>query len=141
MKRFMGLLFTCVLVFACAPPNEPVQLAFEDAWVRVMPPGSKMTAGFGRLVNRGADEIIITAWSSDDFGDVSLHRTVTEDGISRMRSVSQLNISPGSEQVLEPGGFHLMLMRPVLSERQTVRLDVQLSDGRHFVFDLPVERR
>lgn len=106
-----------------------------------MPPGSKMTAGFGRLVNTGTDEMIIAGWSSDDFGDVSLHRTVTEDGISQMRSVAQLKISPGSEQVLEPGGFHLMFMRPVVADRQTVRLEVELSDGRHFIFDLPVIRR
>ena len=100
-----------------------------------------MTAGFGRLVNTGTDEMIISGWSSEDFGNVSLHRTVTEDGISQMRSVSQLRISPDSEQVLEPGGLHLMFMRPVEADRQTVRLDVELSDGRHFRFDLPVERR
>jgi copper(I)-binding protein len=141
LKRFIGLLVTCAFLHACAPSNQPVQLVFEDAWVRAMPPGSKMTAGFGRLVNTGADEMIIAGWSSDDFGNVSLHRTVTEDGISRMHSVSQLTISPDSEQVLEPGGLHLMFMRPVEADRQAVKVDIELSDGRHFIFDLPVERR
>jgi len=141
MKGIAGLLAILVLLLACTPSNQQSQLEFEDAWVRAMPPGSKMTAGFGRLVNTGTDDLSIAGWASDSFGVVSLHRTVTENGVSRMRSIPELTLSPGSERVLEPGGYHLMFMQPVEGDRQVVRLNVELSDGSQYVFDLPVERR
>jgi len=141
MMQKMGLLVAFLLIAACSPSNQQSPLVFEDAWVRAMPPGSKMTAGFGRLVNTGTGEITITEWTSNDFADVSLHRTVNQDGVSRMRRVPELSLSPGDEQVLEPGGFHLMFMRPATGDRRTVSLTVKLSDGRQFSFDLPVERR
>jgi len=140
MKQ-VGLLITAVFLFACTPSNQQPQIVFEDAWVRAMPPGSRMTAGFGRLVNTGTSEIVIAEWTSDDFENVSLHRTLNQDGVSRMRRVPELRLSPGAEQVLEPGGFHLMFMQPVPGDRQMVRLKVELSDGRQFSFEMPVERR
>jgi copper(I)-binding protein len=140
MKR-TSVLFLVLLLIACKGPDPEARLVLEDAWVRAMPPGSGMTAGFGRLANVGGGEAVISGWASEDFGKVSLHRTVNEDGVSRMRAVPELRLPAGSELILEPGGYHLMFMRPADRERPNVRLRVELADGRQFDFELPVERR
>ncbi len=114
---------------------------FENAWVRAIPPGSMMTAGFGKLINNGPEEIEITGYSSPQFASVSLHRSVLEDGVSRMEEVPMLSIGAGSEVELAPGGFHLMLMRPLQKDAKLVLLHIDVSPDRRFSYELPVERR
>jgi copper(I)-binding protein len=118
-------------------------LEFDGAWVRAMPPGMAMTAGFGTLRNPGQEAIEITSFSSDEFGDVSLHRTETIDGVSRMRAVPSLRLEPGESVELAPGGYHLMLMMPAgtVSAGQEVAVEMRAADGRSYRFLLPVERR
>lgn len=118
-------------------------LVLDDAWIRAMPPGMKMTAGFGQLRNTGPDAVELTAFTSPQFGDVSLHRTELEDGVSRMREIPALVIEPRATLALEPGGYHLMLMMPAapLAAGQTVIVDMIAGDDRVFRFEMPVERR
>jgi len=118
-------------------------LSFEAAWIRAMPPGMNMTAGFGRFHNTGAETIELTAFASPQFGDVSLHRTELVDGVSRMREVPSLVIAPGESVTLGPGGYHLMLMMPLepLAPGARVIVEVSADDGRLFRFELPVLRR
>lgn len=118
-------------------------LEFEQAWVRPVPPGMKMTAGFGTLHNRGSEAIALTSFTSESFGDVSLHRTEKVDGVSRMREADELLVEPGNSAVLEPGGYHLMLMMPKAEVQPGMAVIITMSanDGRRFRFDVPVERR
>ena len=118
-------------------------LAFNGAWVRALPPGVGMTAGFGTLVNSGGEPLEITAFSSPQFAEVSLHRTETVNGVSRMREVPTLLVEAGAAVELAPGGYHLMLMKPSASPEpgQSVTLHFTTAEGRDFQFEVPVERR
>lgn len=102
-----------------------------------------MTAGFGRLVNQSAVPLEITVYTSPAYFDVSLHQTVLEDGVSRMREVPVLTIPPGSEVELAPGGYHLMLMNPTQAAlpRDWLVLHIEAAGGQRYSFELPVERR
>lgn len=102
-----------------------------------------MTAAFGTLNNPGKKPIVFNSFSSLSFGDVSLHRTQSVDGVSRMREVDELRVAPGESVVLEPGGYHLMLMMPGsdLEPGQTVHIVMSTDDGNSYGFDVPVERR
>lgn len=118
-------------------------LAFDGAWVRALPPGMGMTAGFGTLVNSGDEPLEITAFTSPQFAEVSLHRTETVDGVSRMREVPTLRVEADASVQLAPGGYHLMLMQPTgpLATGQTVTVRMATADGGDFEFQVPVERR
>ncbi len=96
-----------------------------------------MMGGFGRIENRCAEEVAVIAASSAQFVDVSLHRTASEDGMSRMRPVPRLQVASGTVAVLEPGGLHLMLMQPraPLEAGDTVSVTLKLEGGR----ELPAE--
>jgi hypothetical protein len=140
---FLALALVLVSVAACRSSSEPAEPSFEDAWVRALPTGSGMTAAFGTLNNPGPDAVEIVGFTSPEFGDVSLHRTELEDGMSTMREVRTFRIDPGSRLVLEPGGYHLMLMMPAADVQpgQSVVLVMNLADGRTFSFRVPVEKR
>jgi len=143
IKVYCLWLVFVILLASCGPKNEPEGPLFEDAWVRAMPPGMKMTAGFGHLRNPGSESIELTAFSSPSFGDVSLHRTELVDGVSKMLEVPVLVIGPGKDVLLEPGSYHLMFMMPTAEFQadQVIRIDMHGSDGQVFSFDAPMERR
>ncbi len=136
---------TAVSIFlaGCSPPAVEQTLRFEDAWIRATAPGSVTTAGFGRLVNHTGVELEITTYSSPDYRDVSLHETVIENDVSRMREVPGLSIPAGGEVELAPGGYHLMLKMPTHASgpHDRVVLHIEEAGGQRFSFELPVERR
>jgi copper(I)-binding protein len=132
-----------IFLAACGPREDLSGPGFEEAWVRPLPPGMKMTAGFGKLHNPGDTEMVFTSFSSPSFGDVSLHRTEQVNGVSKMREVPELRLAAGESVVLEPGSYHLMLMMPTgeIQPGQTITITMTADDGRIFGFDVPVERR
>ena len=138
MKKLIQYLgaavYAVILSWASATAAGQVDLAFEAAWIRAMPPGMKMTAGYGRFRNTGTEAVELVSFSSPQFGEVSLHRTDIVDGVSRMREVTALSIAPGEIFELEPGGYHLMLMVPAtpIAEGQRVTLQVTARDGTRF---------
>jgi copper(I)-binding protein len=142
-RSFLPACIALMLLGICTAAAADSQLTFDAAWIRAMPPGMKMTAGFGRLHNAGSDTIQLTAFASPQFGDVSLHRTELVDGVSRMREVPALTIAAGETVELAPGGYHLMLMMPSgpLEVGHKVALEMKSSDGGVFTFEAAVERR
>ena len=142
-KAFVPSMVTAVCLWSLALAAGEQQLRFADAWVRAVPPGMGMTAGFGTIRNEGPDDIELTAFSSPEFGEVSLHRTEEVDGVSRMRDVPSLTVPSGAAVELAPGGYHLMLMKPLhkLEAGQPATLRMTAEDGRVFTFEVPVERR
>ncbi|MBB1472413.1 copper chaperone PCu(A)C [Luteimonas sp. MC1782] len=103
-----------------------------DGWLRPPPVPMPMLAGFARIVNPCATAVQVVAASGAGFGRVEIHETTLADGVSRMRAVPSLAIAAGGEAVLEPGGLHLMLMRPVATPvaGQRAVLRFVLADGR-----------
>jgi copper(I)-binding protein len=101
-----------------------------------------MTAAYGELQNNSTGTIRLIAYDSDSFSSVSLHQSIVENGVSRMLEQTDVQIAAGEILTLQPGGLHLMLMRP--SGKILVGNEVEIgiqSDGQRFVFKLPVEAR
>ena len=61
---------------------------------------------------RGADEADSLRSATTDVADaIQIHETVVSDeGTMSMRSVPRLELPAGGQLVLEPGGYHLMLV-------------------------------
>lgn len=139
----VSIFLAALLLAACTPEPEGPALTFESSWIRAVPPGHGMTAGFGRLANHGAEDIELVSFGSPTWADVSLHRTELVDGVSRMREVKSLTVPAGGAVELAPGGYHLMLMMPSgpVAEGDSVTLTMAAADGRTFLLEVPVERR
>lgn len=121
---------------AALPAHACPGLVVEDAWIRAAPAGATMTAAYARLVNRGREPLVIDGASGDAFAGAELHRTVLENGRYRMTQQA-LTLAPGARAALEPGGWHLMLMRPSrpLAAGDAVLLALTCGkQGREFTF-------
>ncbi|MEN1958059.1 copper chaperone PCu(A)C [Luteimonas sp. MJ204] len=118
---------------ACAP-------RVVEGWLRSPPMPMPMMAGFARIENPCATGVEIVSAHSDAFASVELHETRVVDGVSRMREVPRLAVAADGEAVLQPGGLHLMLMRPVapLQSGGSARVEFTLADGRSIGADFEV---
>jgi copper(I)-binding protein len=128
--------------FAAAPAFAADCLPkVEGAWIRMPPAGLPMMAGYARISNPCKAPLAIVGAHSAAFADTSLHETRIENGMSRMRATRALRLAPGGSAVLEPGGFHLMLMNPAkpLHAGDRVAIEFTLQDGRRF--SAPFEAR
>lgn len=111
-RLFAGLLalgLGCGALSACARECAP---QVRDGWVRLVPGGMPMHAGFGRIQNACPAPVTIVSADSPSYGSVELHETLIVRGVSQMRAVPQLRIAPDQAAVFKPGGLHLMLMQP-----------------------------
>ncbi len=108
------------------------KLGITDAWIRAAPPGATMMAGYATLGNSGDAPITILTTQSDAFRMASLHETVIQEGVSKMRELHRLVIAPGESVALVPGGKHLMLMQPrhEIGVGEKVEVLFLLSDGK-----------
>ncbi len=133
------LLLSASAAVGAAPACAPV---IEKAWVRAAPPGASSLAGYLVLHNGCTTAVEVVGVESRDFGMPMIHRTEQVDGVSRMRPAGRLVVAAGAELRFEPGGLHLMLMKPLrpLAEGDRARLRLVLADGRRIYAEVPVRR-
>ncbi len=88
-------------------------------WSRATPRGASVGAGYLVIENRGAtaDRIMNVSVSREIAGRVEIHEMAVTDGVMRMRPLPRgIEIAPGMNARLEPGGLHIMfvdLKRPL----------------------------
>jgi copper(I)-binding protein len=97
------------------------------------------SAAYMVLRSRGGADTLIAA-ATDVAEVVELH-TVERDGdIMRMRPVTQIEVPAGGSTMLQPGGFHIMLigLRRDLQAGETVRLTLTFANAGDVVVEAPV---
>ncbi|UFN50382.1 copper chaperone PCu(A)C [Roseomonas sp. OT10] len=67
-------------------------------------------AGYLTLRNGGSEADRLVGASSPAAREVQIHVTREENGVMRMRPVEAVDLPPGQEVALAPGGLHLMLL-------------------------------
>lgn len=122
-------------VFADDQQVQP--LLVENAWVKEAPPVAKVHAAYLKLTNITAEPIDIVGVSAAGYHGSMIHRTVQKDGITGMEHIDTLSIAPQATVVLEPGGMHIMLMKPdrVLKAGDRVVITLEIDGGRSQMFD------
>jgi copper(I)-binding protein len=135
---------------ACSAGSDPAHPVAGAAclptlvapWVRAAPPGATMLAGYVLVRNDCADAVTIVGAESLDFASASMHETVVEHGVSRMRATGVLVVPAHAQVAFAPGGRHLMLMGPAraLNEGDQARIRLVLADGRRVFAGFAVRR-
>ena len=105
----LALLMLIGLLAACGRGEE---IVVQDAWIREAPPGTRIQAGYLTLTNSADTEVVLERVTSKSFERIELHEMRMRDGQMQMRKLERLAV-PAKESVrLEPGGLHLMLIKP-----------------------------
>lgn len=152
MAGVVGVLVGILGIFvvsACGAATPPA-IEVQDAWVRaavvtgnmqqegqegqegqnmgeqegMMQHGGSNSAAYMTLINSGDTPDALIAAETDVAETVELHTVEMENGVMKMRPVPQIDVPAQGEQMLKPGGFHIMLLgiQHDLKDGETVTL-------------------
>jgi len=126
MRAAFGL---CLITLSVAHAETAIEIT--DAWVRSAPPSSKVMAGYMKLINHSEKTITLSGISSPQFDKIEVHRSVMHDGMMHMKKIEPLSLAGHQQLLLEPGGYHLMLIRPVgaIARGERVHLNFDFDNG------------
>jgi copper(I)-binding protein len=136
MMNAHRLLFAAALLMlvACQQDQGP-DVGIRDVEIYAPVPGSMTGVAYFVIDNNGSDLIVIESARSAQFDTVEIHETRVEDGVSRMRPVTSVNLPAGESVAFQPGGKHLMLMAPGegVGVGSSVTIELEHSAGLLFV--------
>jgi len=99
----------CAHASAAATPAPGVQV--EQAWIRWLP-ADIPAGGYMTLDNIGDVDRVLVGVTSVDYGDIQIHQSFDDHGVSKMRPVESITLKPHLPFRFSEGGYHLMLMQP-----------------------------
>jgi hypothetical protein len=108
-----------VLVTLSSALAQADSIRFASAWARRAPAhghggGGHATHGNGAvyvtITNRGAAPDAVVGATSDAAEKVELHETRNEGGVMKMHPMARVEIAPGGQLEMKPGGYHIMLL-------------------------------
>jgi copper(I)-binding protein len=126
------------------PETATPAVVVGDPWVRATrgTEDPSMTAAFMTLDNAGTEDVALVAASSSVARTAELHEMAVVDGTAVMQPVAGgIPLAAGRGKLLEPGGYHVMLMglRDPLSPGDEVDLVLEFSDGSTQELTVPVK--
>ena len=105
-KKNLKRLSISLILSVSAGVSAEVQV--DNAWVRLLPPMSKMTAAYMSLKSDQDDRLI--AASSELARVVEIHQSKMHDGVMSMQQVGALSLPKDQTVELKPQSYHLMVM-------------------------------
>jgi copper(I)-binding protein len=129
MRRFLlGLLLLAAGLLAAHAGPAPVTVS--QARIRWLP-GNLPMAGYFRMTSHATGPLYLVGAASPAFGEVMLHRSIEEAGISRMEPVDRVTLNAAQTVGFAPGGYHLMLMqrKQDVNAGQEVPVTLRFSNG------------
>jgi len=88
-------------------------LEIGSPYVRAMPASAQVSSGYLKITNKGEEADRLIEVRSDQAARIEIHEMRIEEGVMRMRPLSDgLELPVGETVTLEPGGYHLMIFEP-----------------------------
>jgi periplasmic copper chaperone A len=102
-----------------------------DPYVRLNPPGTRVSGAFMQLKNRGDKDLKLVKVATPVAELAEFHTHINEDGVMKMRPVPSIEIKANNETALQPGGLHVMMidLKGALKEGQMIPITLTLDDG------------
>ena len=100
----------CGLMFTAFRSDLAVsQVTIEEAYIREVIPGQKVTAAYLRLRNQNMVSCRFVSVEADIADRTEFHSHVHVNGMMKMRQVKELVVHQGEVLEFRPGSLHLML--------------------------------
>ncbi|MEI7613264.1 MAG: copper chaperone PCu(A)C [Betaproteobacteria bacterium] len=135
-----------VLIFVAALPcisfaAEP-ELMIHDPYVRLAPPNAPATGAFMVIMNTGKEDRKLLKAESPAAKTVELHNHINDNGVMKMREVTNIDIKANGQAELKPGSYHVMLigMHQPLKEGDAIPITLSFDDGSKLQISAPVRK-
>jgi len=111
--------------------NAAGLITVSNPRIRATAPGQTVSGAFMTLVNKSETAYALTSVSFSGASVVEIHETSMNDGMMRMRKVSQIDIPANGSADLKPGSYHVMLigLEREMKAGTAETLELTFSDG------------
>lgn len=135
--------FVIFAALLCPTLGVAGDIKITDAFVPLAPKGVMVHAAYMDITNTGDTARSMIGVTAPDYAMAHIHQSMEKDGVATMTAMHQLDIKPGQTVTLEPGGLHVMLMKPKtpLELGQTILLKVAFANGETINVPANVVRR
>jgi copper(I)-binding protein len=116
-------------------------VAIEHGWSRPAAAGAN-SAGYFHIRNGGQSADLLTGVESPVAGKVELHESSVKDGVMSMTPITGgVEVAPGADVKLEPGGKHVMFigLGSALKVGDKVPVTLIFRDAGRVAVELPVQ--
>jgi len=134
---------TVAVSLLCASPfpafaADSDALKVENPYARAVPPTAQNSGAFMVLRNESDRPIKVVDAESDVSKVTELHTHIHDKGVMRMRRVESIEVPAKGTVVLQPGGYHVMLigLKHPLKPGDPVHIELRLGDGSKASVDL-----
>jgi hypothetical protein len=131
--RFVAPVVLALVLLSCSPtPSGPARIVVADAWTKATPAGAAVGAGYMTIRNEGGAAARLVGGEASVAERVEVHTMAMEGGVMSMRPVEGgLEVPPGGEVALKPGGLHLMLvgLKQPFAEGESVSVTLIFEGG------------
>ena len=132
--------FSALLLFS--PPLLAADIVVLDPWVREAPPAMQVHAAYMVIQNKGPVGKTIIGAVSPAYAKVEFHETLHQNGMATMVARDSLVVDSGSQVVLKPGGYHMMLIAPQgphpVKAGSVIPIELRFSDGSKLMVEAAV---
>lgn len=142
-RRYWQPLVALCLLLSMSTVKAGEVLNIEDAWVAEAPPVAPVMGGYMKIANKTDKLISITSASCADFEKAEIHEMSMSGGMMKMRQIDKLDVPANGKVELQPGGYHLMLIKPKQTFKKGDILTVTLhtADGQSQAVKMEVKER
>jgi len=130
MKKFLHI----VSIFFLTTSLFASDISVENARIRMMPPGSQMTAGYFLITNNSDKDITLVGVSSSKYKSIEIHDIVKEGDMMKMVKQDSITIAANSKFEFKPMGYHLMFMMPKEDIAENQEIDVMFNTKSGDIF-------
>ena len=105
------LALSAPLDIAARAAEDPILVAHP--WLRATPRTAPVAGGYATITNRGTEPDTLVSASLPMAAEGQIHTMTMKNGVMEMRRLDDgLTIAPGATVTLQPGGDHLMFIKP-----------------------------
>lgn len=132
MRRKLLEIAAGLLAAAFFIQAAPLRIAVSQPYLRFIP-GGVPAAGYFNITNYASETLVLTGAQSFDCGQITMHKSTSTGGMSRMEDVPTLTIARGQRIAFAPGGYHLMCTRPSAALRVggTTKIKLNFAGGAY----------
>ena len=137
----LGMVLMAMTVAACGGDDDTVKA--EDAWARTSAMMQDAGAVYVTITGGETADTLVRAQAPTDIAAMTeIHETTMNDeGTMMMGEVPAIDVPAGTTVMLEPGGYHIMLMNLAAPLESGQEFDVVLTFETAGEVTVPVEVR
>jgi len=119
--------------------DQVKDVSVSQAWVQAMPPSQTTTAAYLTITNNSGQEAVLVSASSEMAGVTEIHEMGHVNGMMHMAKVDKVRIPAQGKLVLQPGGYHIMMidLKKPANKGVMVPITLHFQDGTYIIVNAP----